>query len=172
MAGHAVSHVQGAYLHYLAHRLHISMAGGAGKASADMGLMEETDVIRHPVRALPIDRLLLHPGLPELPELLRRLGDGALLGLKLRLRDDLVAEHALLNIGKTGGPGRRHGPVAEGAIDPRCLGVNRMVEVDGFVGRRMRDCSKQSRNGDGEKEDQARDPDHREPDEDQAAQIG
>src|ERR687886_700083 len=81
VAGHAITHVECAYLQNLAHVLNVAVAGRAAEARRDVRLVNEADMVRHAVDPLPVNRLLLYPGGAQLADLLSGLSDGPFLWL-------------------------------------------------------------------------------------------
>ena len=136
MAVNTVAHPQGADLLDSGHALHLAMAHGANLTNlkltfrciplgekADVGFVNEVDMVGEPVHALPVDWLLV-------------LGGGAkLCQLRAPGVDNGMAEHTLLH--------RRDGcrsplgdiPMAEHAVKAYFLHMLLVGELDGLHGR-------------------------------------
>src|SRR4051794_21133188 len=137
MAADAVAHVQVTHLRYLAHMADVTMASLASKASVDVSLVQETHVIGQAMHSLPVDRLRLLPGGADLIQRFLRLGRAQSLSGHRRLRDHLMAEHALLHFGITRGGADGRGSMAESAFQPRGLDVHAVIEVNRLLRSRV-----------------------------------
>jgi hypothetical protein len=129
VAGDAEAHVvHPVDLEDLGHAAHVAVAGGArgGAEHLDVPLVREVGVTREEVDPDPFHRLLLGPGLPQLPDL----GPAA----AVAAGDDEVAAHAGLH---TGNPRLRrdiHRVVAVLTLHLELAGVDVVPEKDRLAG--------------------------------------
>ena len=139
MAGDTVAHVERAHLDHLAHLSNVAVAGGTIKAGSEVRLVNEMHMIRQPVQAHPVDRLLLQPRLAHL------------LDLRLAGTNNGVAEHALLHLRVAGSVELAGSSMAERTVQPSHLDMDAVIEIDGLRRRGHGLMGKDPGSGQGEK---------------------
>ncbi|MBM2825956.1 MAG: hypothetical protein HW403_20 [Dehalococcoidia bacterium] len=133
VAGDAIAHVQDTHLPDPLHTSHVAVAfltdtlhaPKVSLKSSDMGLVNKLDMVRKPVYPNPVNNLLAFPGSPQL-QYLRVLC--AVCGAFYHL----VASHALLNGGNSGGGPLSHVAMAELTLNLGVLDVGNVAKGYGL----------------------------------------
>ncbi len=123
MARHTHAHVQILDLLYHFHRLHFTVASRTLQPGEDMGLVNESHVIRQTVHPDPVHRA------PFLPVRDEKLDFG------IFLADDRVTEHALFKRWNRGGGLSFDAAVTEFTRYSKLTGMTRVVERDRLLRR-------------------------------------